>query len=183
MAYRLNKDECAVNHQGHQGDQHQLTRGIIWTRRRQGVVRKYQRQQCNGAECHQRGADAIEAEALLPVHQPADQQAQSDDAIQNDHDGGKYRVARQGCGFCAAREHQGHDERNLDQGHCQCQHQGAIGLANSVRDHLRMVDSGEHARAQAQRHECDQKSPHVKVQYRGEQDQARKHRRGNGPFR
>jgi hypothetical protein len=92
---------------------------------------------------------ALHAERLFPVTGGAGQQAQADHTVQDDHDGGKDRVARQPGGRCAARDRQGNDQGDLDGGHGHRQHQRAEGLADPVRHHLRMEHGGQHAGNQA----------------------------------
>ena len=47
-----------------------------------------------------------------------------------------------GTGFLA--EHDGRDQRDLDDGDRQRQQQRAVGLADPLGDHLGMMDGGEH---------------------------------------
>ena len=65
------------------GDQQQLAGRVERTGVRGGVVGEHQRHDGDGAERHQRGAHAVQAEGLLAVPQAAHQQAQAEDAVQD----------------------------------------------------------------------------------------------------
>src|SRR6266478_2446086 len=181
VADRLGKDECAIDHERHDGDQYQLTGGIVRPGRGHGVVGKNQRHDHDGRQCNQRRTDAVEAEGLFAVREAAHEQTQADDAVQNDHYGREYRVARQAGRFLPTRGHQRHDERNLDQRNRKRQYQGAIGFARPLGDHFGMMDGGEDARGKTQRYEGDDNSADSDSESGGEQYGSRKQRGGDGP--
>ena len=79
----------------------------------------------------------------------ARQQAEPDDAVEDDHHGREYRVAGERGGGRAAGEHERDDERHLDHGDRERQHQRAEGFADPVGDHLGVVHGREHAGDQA----------------------------------
>jgi hypothetical protein len=73
----------------------------------------------------------------------ADQQGQAEQAVTGDHHGGEDGVAGQRLGLLAAADHQGDDERDLDDGDRHRQHERAERLSYLVRDDLGVVDGGE----------------------------------------
>ena len=121
------------------------------------------------------------AEALLVVARAAHQQAQPDDAIEDQHHGGKHRVARQCPGLEAAGQHQRDDQRNLDHGDRQRQDQRAEGFAHAVRDHLGMMHGGQHAANQARGQQ--DRVPAASPQQGARQDQPASDGGGQGPGR
>ena len=100
----------------------------------------------------------------------ADQKAQPENPVQNDHHRREYGVARQGRRFLTAREHQGHDEGDLDEGDRERQHQGAVRLADAVCDHLGVMDRGEHAGRQSGGDDGDENSAGGHAQQCRQQD-------------
>src|SRR5580658_4932962 len=70
----LRKDEGAVDHHRDDGDERELTAGIVGPGRGDGVVRKHQGQDDDRAQRNQCRADAVKTETLLPVREAADQQ-------------------------------------------------------------------------------------------------------------
>ncbi len=81
---------------------------------------------------------------LFVMARAAPEQAQPDDAVAHDHDGGENRVARQPGLLRRSRDHDGDDQRHLDHGHGDGQDQRAEGLADAVGDDLGVVDGREH---------------------------------------
>ena len=75
----------------------------------------------------------------------ARQQAEPNDAVEDDHHGREHRVAGERSSGRAAGEHERDDERHLDHGDRERQHQRAEGFADPVGDHLGVVHGGEHA--------------------------------------
>jgi hypothetical protein len=80
----------------------------------------------------------------------ADQQGQAEQAVTGDHHGGEDGVAGQRLGLLAAADHQGDDERDLDDRDGHREDQGTERLADPVGDDLGVVDGGEHGRAEQQ---------------------------------
>ena len=91
----LREDECAVNHDRHESDQAELPRRVERTGNGDGIVREHQSHDDDGRQCELRRARTFQREHLFPVPQAANQQAQSDYPIQDDHYRGEYRVAGQ----------------------------------------------------------------------------------------
>jgi len=82
------------------------------------------------------------------VAQPADQQAYADNAVADEHHGGKDRVAREARFLGPRRQHHGDDQRDFDHGHGNRQHERAERLAHPMRDDFRMMDAREHGSGQ-----------------------------------
>ncbi len=78
----------------------------------------------------------------------AEEQRQADDPVARDHHGGEDRVSGQGLCFATAGDHQRDDERDLDDGDRDSEHERTERLANTVRDDFGVMHSGEHRRAE-----------------------------------
>jgi len=83
-------------------------------------------------------------EPLHTVTQAAHEQADPDDAVQDDHQRGVDRVARQAGLLASAGEHHRENERGLDDGHRDRQHERAEGLADPVGDDLGVMHGRDH---------------------------------------
>jgi hypothetical protein len=70
--------------------------------------------------------------------------------VARDHDGGKDRVPGQRRNFRAAASHQCHDQRHLDDGDSDRQHQRREWLADPMGDHLGVVDRRDNGAGQAE---------------------------------
>ena len=132
----------------HRLDQHEgeLRRRIGRARRGDGDIGQDHRQRRQRGQNRQRRAGTRQIEALFRITQPADEQAQANNAVDDDHHRGKYRVTRQCRRLGTPGEHERNDQRDLDGGHRQCQHQCAEGLADTMRDDLGMVNCCQHRR-------------------------------------
>ncbi len=87
----------------------------------------------------------------------AEQEAQADDAIADDHHGCENGVAGQRARCLAARKHQRDDQRGLDGRDCEREDQRAERLADPERDDLGMMHSHENRGDQCnedEREEC-----------------------------
>ena len=69
----LSENERRINHQGYDGDEHELTGRVVRARRRDRVVGKYQGKNDDGSQCNQCRADAVETEGLFAMLKTADQ--------------------------------------------------------------------------------------------------------------
>ena len=105
----------------------------------------------------------------------ADQQAQPDDAVADDHHRREDRIARQGRLFRAAGEHDRDDQRDLDHGDGNREHQRAERLAGAVSDDLGVMHRGEDRADQR-----DRASKREHRSHRGEQCDDQQRRRGGG---
>ena len=119
--------------------------------------------------------------ALFAMHQTADEQAQSDDAVEDDHDCGEHRVARQSRRFLPAGGHQRYDERNLDQCDRECQHQGAERLPHTMGDDFRMMDRGEYAAGETESCQSHEESAADPAEHGGRQNRHGKRRSADRP--
>ena len=144
VAHGLYQHKGAIEHQRNDGHKGQLAGAVDGADHAGGVVGQHQGQHRNGSQRGERGAHAQLAKGLLAVAAAARQQADAHNAVQDQHHRSKHGVARQSCGLRAAGQHHGNNQRHLDDGNGEGQHQRAIGLAHLVRHHLGMVHGGEH---------------------------------------
>ena len=79
----------------------------------------------------------------------AGEQAKSNHTVEDNHHRGKHRISSQPAGGLASRDHERHDERDLNACDRKCQHQRAIGLTHSVSNNFRVKDGREDARNKA----------------------------------
>jgi hypothetical protein len=143
MTHGLDVEEDAVEGEGDEAHEAQLGGGV----ERPGHARRVGRQdQGERSERHQHdeiGAGARQAEALLAIAQAAQDQAEPDHTVADDHDHREDGLARE-AGRALAGQHDREDQGDLDHGHRDGQHEGAVGLAGAVRDHVGVIDGGEH---------------------------------------
>ena len=147
MPDRLGIKEHAVEHERDQVHKAKLRRRINRPRRRQRVIGHDQR---NGRQHEQHAEIKVGAgnlEILLAVAQAANEDAEADEAVAHDHHHRKHRVARQRRLRLVA-EHDGGDQRDLDDGDRKRQQQRAVGLADSLGNHLGMMHGCEHGAEQ-----------------------------------
>src|SRR5271165_2652807 len=130
VAERLNEDEHAVQDHRQGSDEHELGRRILGPELRQREIRQDESQNRERRQDAQRRGCASDAKRLFVVARAADQQAEADDAVQHDRDGGKHRVAGKRILGGAPRQHRGDDQRRLDHGDGEGQQHGAEGLAD-----------------------------------------------------
>jgi hypothetical protein len=108
-------------------------------------------------ERHERGqrgqcrTRALGPKALLVVAHAADQQGETDHAVEDDHDRGEHRVSSQLSTLGAASEHDGDDQRHLDHRHGDGEHERTEWLADAVRHQFRMIDGRKH---RGDEHDC-----------------------------
>ena len=161
MAHRLHEDEGAVEHGRHHAGEDELRGREARPRRRRRVVRQDEGEGDERGQDRKRGARTLELEALLEMPRPAPQQAHADKAVADDHDGRKHRVAREARGLRAAAEHDRDDERHLDHGHGDGEHEGAERLADPMGDDLGVIHRREHRRREQQRRRAREHAPHL----------------------
>jgi hypothetical protein len=121
---------------------------------RDGEARQHERERHEGHDDSERRTRALGVEPGKPVTEPTEQQRDADDAVERDHHGGERRIAGEGLGTLAA-HHERDDERDFDDRHRDCQHEGTEGLPHPVGDHLRVVHGRQHGGHQHRRGECD----------------------------
>ena len=80
------------------------------------------------------------------VADAAEQYAEPDHTVADDHDRREYRVAREQRLVIAARQHHRDDKGDLDDRDGDRQDQRAERLAGAMGDHLRVMYRGQHAR-------------------------------------
>ena len=111
----LGIEEHAVQHDRHDADETELGCRIERPRRRQRVVRQHQRDGREHRQHRQIEIGAGDLKVLLAVAQAADQNADADQAVADDHHHREHRIARQRRHRLGA-EHDGRDQRHLDDG-------------------------------------------------------------------
>ena len=73
----------------------------------------------------------------------APKQTSADDTVTNDHDSGEDGVACQSCFFRRICNHDGDDQRHLDNRYGDGEDKRSKWLAGAVRDHLGVIHGGE----------------------------------------
>ena len=86
---------------------------------------------------------ATELKPLFVMTGAAPQQAESDDPVADNHHSGEHRVAGQRRLSRRNCNHDGNDQRHLDYGHRDRQHERAKRLARAMGDHLGVVHGRE----------------------------------------
>ncbi len=154
VPHRLPKDEDAPKHQRGHRREHQLRHRVLATGRTCGEARQHQRERRQRHQNGQGRPGGFRVKGLHVVSQAADEQAQADHPAGDDEHGGIDGVAgeRGGLGGIGGQHHR-HDERHLDDGHGQREHQRAEGLAHPMRHHLRMMHRGDHRPDECERAE------------------------------
>lgn len=160
VADGLDEHERSVKHQGHCSREHELRGAELRADSGGGKIRQHEGEHGQGREYGQGGTRTLNLKALFVVPHAACQQAQPDDAVADDHHCGEHRVARQSGGVALAAEHDGHDQRHLDDRHGQGEDQGAEGFSDTVRNGLGMVHRREHGRDQGRAGHGGQDSVH-----------------------
>ena len=103
---------------------------------------------------------AGDLKVLLAVPQAADQDADADQPVADDHHHREHGIARQRRHGLVA-EHDGRDQRHLDDGDRERQQQRAVGLADPLGDRFGMMHGREYGAEQ------DHQQPRRKQQSRG----------------
>jgi hypothetical protein len=107
--------------------------------------------------------------------QAADQKAQANHPVADDHDGRKYRIPRQGTRLHTTRQHHRDDQRQLDDRDGKCQNQGAKRLPDTMCNHFCVVYRNEHRGDQGRRgtrekesagHQPPDRNKHAACRYR-----------------
>ena len=95
VPHGLDENERTVEHQRNDAGEDKLRRAEDRTGRGRREVRQNQRQRGERGQHGERGARALELKSLLVMARAAPEQAEPDDTVANDHDGGEDRVACQ----------------------------------------------------------------------------------------
>ena len=185
MAHRLHEHEGAVEHDGDQRHGGELCRAVGGAGGGGGEVGQDQRRHGERAEHREIGRGAGDLDGLLVMLVAADHEAEADEAGEHQHDGGIDRVARDGGAAVISRQHQRHDEADLDDGDGNGEDDRAEGLAHAVAHHLRMVHGGEHRTQQHQRLDGEEQRLLLghKAGEVGQHEHRREQREGHGPPR
>ncbi len=174
MAHRLKEHEHQPDRERAGGHEGELRRAVLRIPRAYREHRHDQDERGEGGERRQRGAGALGVELQLAVTQRAEQHAQADHAGADDHDRRVQRVARERGGVRSPGEHHRDNQRHLDRRNRECEHQRPEGLADAVRDDLRVM----HRRGdRADEANCAQR-PERRAERRDQRD-AEQQRRGD----
>ena len=144
VPHGLDEDERAVEHQRDDSGEDKLRRAEHRTGRGRDDVRQNQREGGERGQHGQCGARSVDLKSLFVMARAAPEQAQADDAVAHDHDGGEDRVACQPCLFRRSCNHDRDDQRHLDNRDGDGQDKRAEWLAGAVCDHLGVVHGREH---------------------------------------
>lgn len=155
MANRLHEHEHAVQHERGHARERELRRRQPWARRGAQIVRHHEREHRQRREHRERLRRAAPLEVLLAVPPAADEQAQPDDPVADDHHRGEHGVAREPRFLGAGRQHHRDDQRDLDHGDGDREHERAERLADAVRDDFGVMHRGEHRARERGGDECD----------------------------
>ncbi len=102
----------------------------------------------------------------------AKDEAESDHAIENDHHRCKHRVSRDALAALGPGEHDRDNEPGLDHRHRDGEQDRAKGLPELEREHLGMMNGGEHGGAQEEAGETQ----HVRIVGRNDMKQLQRHK-------
>ena len=182
MAYGLNKDEDRPERGRSHRHERELRAAVSAGRRAGRKHRQDERERCHHDQRGKPCSGPLDAEGLLTVRKTAQQNAQADDAVADDHHGSVDRVARQDRHVLAAGNHHGEDERGLNRGHGQGKYERAKGLAHAMRDDFRVVDRHENRPDQSGAAQHGEQRSHAHGQRHKKQSE-RQHRDKPGPER
>jgi hypothetical protein len=112
---------------------------------------------------------------------PAKDEAESDNAIENDHHGREHRVPCDALAALGPGKHDRDNEPGFDHRHRDCQKDRSKGLAKLERKHLGMMDGGEHRSGEEETGE----NQDVRIVGRDDMEQLQRHKsageQGHGP--
>ena len=148
VANGLDEDEGEIEDQRYRADEDELNRRVDRAEGRDGVVRQHQRQRRQRAQHGQRRGGALELERLLVVKPGAEDKAQSDNAVGDDHHGREHGVAGDGVAAGHAGDEDRHDEGDLDHRHRDGKEKRSERLAKASREHFRVMHRREHRAAE-----------------------------------
>ena len=151
VPHGLGDHEHRVERERGDRDEGQLGAGELRARSRRGEVRQHQAGDGQGDHAGQCGTGSLGVEVGRAELDGAHQQGDAHDAVAGDHHRGEDGVPGEGRGVVAAAEHQGQDQRDLDDRDGDREHQGAERLTHPVGDHLGVVDGSEDRGGQQQR--------------------------------
>ena len=150
VAHRLDENEGAVENERHDRGEDQLRRVEDRAGRTGDHVRQDQRQRRQCGKDRKRCTGACDLKSLLVMACTTPKQANSDNAVADDHDGRKNGITCQSHFFRWRCEHDRDDQRRLDDRHRKRQHQCAERFAGAVRDHFGVIHGSEYG--------CDENS-------------------------
>src|SRR5262245_46708834 len=143
VPHGLNKNERAVEHQRHQAGKDELRRAVL---RAEFTRRKVWKNESKGGErgkYGQGGACSLHLESLFAITSTAHEQTEADNPIENNHNGGENRVARQSCFFYWGCNHDGDNQGRFNHRNCEGEDKRTEWLADAVCNDLRVVHGRE----------------------------------------
>ena len=144
----LHEHEDAPEDQRHKADALELQNGIGGARSGLGEVRQDQRQRRQSPEHGERGGRALQLEGLLEVLARPEDEAETDNAVEHDHHRREHRVPRDALAALGPGKHDRDDEPGFDHRHRDREQDRAKRLAKLERQHLGVMDGGEHRGAE-----------------------------------
>ena len=112
-----------------------------------------QRQRGQSAEHGERGDRALKLESLLEVSACAKDKAETHHAVENDHHRREHRVPGDALAALGPSEHDRDNEPGFDHRHRDREKDRAKRFAKLEREHLGVMDGGEHRRAEEETRE------------------------------
>ena len=177
----LHEHKHAPEDQRHKADALQLQNGIGGTGSSLGEVGQNQRQRGQSPQNRERGGRALKLERLLEVLARPEDEAETDNAIENDHHRRKHRVPSDALTALGSGKHDRDNEPGFDHRHRNREKDRAKRLAKLERQHLGVMDGGEHRRAQKEAG----KNEYVRIVGRNDMEQLQRHKsageQGHGP--
>ena len=148
MADGLDEHERAIQDERRDPRERELRGRPHGAGHRGRVAGEDEREDRKRRQYRERRARPFEAERLHAVAEPTHEEAEADDPVADDHDRREHGVARERRLRVAHGEHHRDDQRDLDHGHRDREHERAERLADPVRDDFGVVDRCEHGAAE-----------------------------------
>ena len=177
----LHEHKHAPEDQRHKADALQLQNRIGRACGGLGEVGQDQRQCGQSPEHGERRGRALKLERLLEVLARSKDEAEADDAIENDHHGGEYRVPGDALAALGTGKHDRDNEPGFDHSYSDREQDRAERLAKLERKHLGVMDGGKNRGAEEEA--CENED--IRVVGRDDMEQLQRHKsaceQGHGP--
>ena len=149
----LHEHKHAPEDQRHKADALELQNGIGRAGSSLGEIGQNERQRGQSAKHGERGDRALKLESLLEVSACAKDKAETHYAVENDHHRREHRVPGDALAALGPGEHDRDNEPGFDHRHRDREKDRAKRLAKLEREHLGVMDGGEHRRAEKETRE------------------------------
>jgi uncharacterized protein involved in type VI secretion and phage assembly len=140
VADGLHEDEGPIQNQRGRAGEDELGGAVQGSDGREGEIRQHQRERDERRQHGESRVRALRLESLLVVTHAADEQAEADQPVTDDHDGSEHRVSRQARAIRPPTGHNGNDQCRLDHRHREGEDKCAKRFAYAKRHHLGVVD-------------------------------------------